>query len=125
MSLSISRIFYFLFKNKSHRVLKDDEGILIIKVPYFKSKHAFVDPTHKNFFTVQSMDYYIKDTYFNNEYKFFLETFESIEIYLDPNRNGFIKRILELIAIKKPNFFENSILSSLFVFHNIVYVLRK
>ena len=38
---------------------------------------------------------YIKDTYFNNEYKFFLETFESIEICLDPNRNGFIKRILD------------------------------
>jgi SAM-dependent methyltransferase len=61
-----------------NRVLKKG-GVLIIKVPYFKSKHAFVDPTHINFFTIQSMNYYIKNTYFNDEYKFFDEAFESTE----------------------------------------------
>ena len=107
-----------------NRVLKKD-GTLIIRVPYFKSKHAFVDPTHINFFTIQSMDYYVKNTYFNNEYKFFDEVFESMDIFLDPVNKSLFKKLISIYAIKRPNHFENSIFSNIFVFHNIIYVLRK
>lgn len=109
---------------KCNRVLKPG-GALIIKVPYFKSKHAYVDPTHINFFTIQSMDYYIKDTYFYKNYKFFEESFKSLVIFLDPNKCSILKKIAGYYAIKRPNVFENSILSNLFVFHNIVFILRK
>lgn len=107
-----------------NRVLKKG-GHLIIKVPYFKSKHAFVDPTHIRFFTIQSMDYYVKNKYFYDEYKFFEESFESLEIYLDGEEKSFFKKLVSIYAIKRPNHFENSIWSNLFVFHNITYVLRK
>lgn len=107
-----------------HRVLKKG-GVLIVKVPYFKSKHAFVDPTHINFFTIQSMDYYVKGKYFNEEYKFFDETFESMDIFLDYDNKSFLKKIIGIYAIARPNHFENSIWSNLFIFHNITYVLRK
>jgi predicted SAM-dependent methyltransferase len=33
-------------------------GILIIKVPYFRSRYAFIDPTHKHYFTVESFTYF-------------------------------------------------------------------
>jgi len=107
-----------------NRILKPG-GTLIVKVPYFKSKHAFVDPTHVNFFTIQSMDYYVKNKYFYDEYKFFEESFKSLEVFLDPNNCSILKKIVGYYAIKRPNVFENSILSNLFVFHNIVFVLKK
>lgn len=107
-----------------YRILKKG-GVLIIKVPYFKSKHAFVDPTHKKFFTIQTMDYFVKNTYFNKEYKFFDEAFESLEIFLDYDNKSFLKKLISIYSIKRPDHFENSILSNLFVFHNIIYILRK
>lgn len=107
-----------------HRVLKEN-GKLVIKVPYFKSKHAFVDPTHVNFFTLQSMDYYVENTHFNNEYRFFNESFKSQEIFVDDNDMSFFKKLVAIYAVHRPNHFENSIWSNLFVFHNITYVLNK
>ena len=40
-----------------HRVLKPG-GKVMIKVPHVKSLDAFRDPTHKNFFTIATMDYF-------------------------------------------------------------------
>lgn len=100
-------------------------GVLIIKVPYFKSKHAFVDPTHVKFFTIQTFDYFVEGKYFNQQYRFTQNAFSGIDIYLDADSNSWLKNIIACYAIRRPNHFENSILSSLFVFHNIVFVLRK
>jgi len=36
-------------------------AIIIIRVPHFSSLGAFVDPTHKRFFTYYSFDYYCED----------------------------------------------------------------
>ncbi len=107
-----------------NRVLKKG-ATLVVKVPYFKSSHAFVDPTHVNFFTIQSMDYYVKNTYFHKEYKFFEESFDSLDIFLNDGNLSFFKKLISIYAIKRPNHFENSIWSNLFVFHNIIFVLKK
>ncbi|WML66570.1 MAG: hypothetical protein METHP_00005 [Methanoregula sp. SKADARSKE-2] len=44
-------------------------GIIIIKVPYFRSRYAFIDPTHKHYFTVESFTYFdpahIHHTFYN------------------------------------------------------------
>ena len=109
---------------KCHSCLRSG-GHLVVKVPYFKSKHAFVDPTHVKFFTIQSMDYFVEGKYFNSEYKFIDECFSSIDIFLDPGSNSFLRKVIAPYALMRPNLFENSILSNLVVFHNIVYVLRK
>lgn len=117
---------YLNLIQECYRILKLG-GYLIIRVPYFKSKHAFVDPTHRIFFTVQSLDFFVKDTYFFriNGYMPIGDGFSNIEIFFDPENASIIKKIVELYAVKKPNNFENSVLSNIFVFHNIVYVLKK
>jgi SAM-dependent methyltransferase len=108
-----------------HRVLRMG-GFLAVKVPYFKSRHAYVDPTHRNFFTLQSMDYYCADSYFNQYYKFFDESFTELEIFIDPDqKKGTLRKLMEKYALRRPNQYENSILSTLIVFNNLVYVLRK
>jgi len=35
-------------------------GRVVIQVPYFRSIDAFSDPTHKHFFTAQSLDYFVE-----------------------------------------------------------------
>lgn len=108
-----------------HRVLRKG-GVLVVRVPYFKSRHAFVDPTHCNFFTLQSMDYYCTDTIFNKYYKFFDEVFADLEIFIDPDqKKGILRKFIEKNALNRPNQYENSILSTLIVFNNLVYVLKK
>ncbi|MEM5797831.1 MAG: class I SAM-dependent methyltransferase [Candidatus Aenigmatarchaeota archaeon] len=44
-----------------HRITKPG-GIVIIKVPYFTSPGAFTDPTHRRFFTLDTFDYFDKNT---------------------------------------------------------------
>lgn len=40
-----------------HRITKPN-GTIKIEVPYYNSRKAFCDPTHKHFFTLDSFDYY-------------------------------------------------------------------
>jgi SAM-dependent methyltransferase len=100
-------------------------GRLVIMVPYFKSKHAFVDPTHVRFFTIQTLDYFVQGTYFNKQYKFNDRNFRRMSVFFDPDNCSLIRNIIAAYAIRRPNFFENSILSNIVVFHNIVFVLEK
>jgi len=48
------------FLNEVWRVGKNDSRI-VIAVPYFRSVDAFTDPTHKHFFTANSLDYFMKE----------------------------------------------------------------
>jgi SAM-dependent methyltransferase len=47
-----------LFMREAHRVLAED-GILDIRVPYYRHVFAFTDPTHKRFCTELTWDYWI------------------------------------------------------------------
>ena len=40
-----------------YRISKSN-AVIIIAVPYFRARWAFIDPTHKHFFTVDSMTYF-------------------------------------------------------------------
>lgn len=44
-----------------HRILKP-EGRLVVQVPYFRSVDAVTDPTHRHFFTANTLDYVIEGT---------------------------------------------------------------
>ena len=46
-----------------HRVLKSG-GTAIIEVPHVRSLGAFMDPTHKHFFTIMTMDYFTEESAF-------------------------------------------------------------
>ena len=59
--------------NECHRILKPS-GKLEIIVPYYKHKNAFTDPTHKHFFTDESMEFFIEngkhaEWYSDNKFK--------------------------------------------------------
>ncbi len=62
-----------------HRVLKPG-GIIEIAVPHATSLNAFADPTHKNFFTVFTMNYFTKGSelnyYSNARFEIKKRTFE-------------------------------------------------
>jgi cyclopropane fatty-acyl-phospholipid synthase-like methyltransferase len=55
------------FMNECARILKPG-GILNLRTCYYLSKNAFSDFDHKHFPTDESFDYWIKGTYFNQEY---------------------------------------------------------
>lgn len=106
------------------RVLKPD-SYLIIKVPYFKSSWAYIDLTHKNFFTIKSMDYFIKDKYANKEYRYFDESFSQLEILREKKDKSILRSILWVYAMKRTNTYENSIISNIYPIGNIIYLLKK
>ena len=108
-----------------YRVLKPG-GYLVVKVPYFKSRHAFTDPTHCNFFNLASFDYYVKGTYANEYYAFFEECFSELTIYIDPDKKKwFGRKFMETYALKRTLKFEMGPLANISIFSNITYVLKK
>jgi predicted SAM-dependent methyltransferase len=45
-------------------------ALLIVKVPFFRSKWAAIDPTHRHFFTVASMSYFDSRHPFHDQYRY-------------------------------------------------------
>ncbi len=52
-----------------HRISKNNATITII-VPYFRSKWACVDPTHKHFFTADTLSYFVKGHTYHERYAY-------------------------------------------------------
>jgi SAM-dependent methyltransferase len=106
------------------RVLKPG-GKLIVKVPYFRSKFAFVDPTHCNFFTLTSMDYFVQGTYNNKHYAFFEPSFRHQDIHINDGRATGWRRLAYSYCMKRQDRVENSILSMMLGIESLTYVLTK
>jgi SAM-dependent methyltransferase len=106
-------------------------GCMICRVPYFRSSWAYIDPTHKRFFTINTLDYFAKGNYFSDNYSLadfkFSEIYKSLEFTGRPRSK--IKRILHRsltnLALADPARYENSALSSAFPFACITYCLFK
>ena len=110
-----------------HRISKVN-GSVKLTVPYFQSVWAFIDPTHKAFFTDDSFAYYdpsyiicqrydYVDTRFKVERIVFNET-------LPTSRIHWVKKLVIQIANKWPNRYE-TYLSHLAPLDDITYCLRK
>jgi SAM-dependent methyltransferase len=110
---------------EAHRILKPG-GMLVAHTPYFRSSWAHIDPTHARSFTINSMDYFVRGTFCHDNYRFRDEAFDRIEIFLDKDySNSPLRRLMRRLAIRAPFRFENSMLSSLYPFEQISYVLTK
>ena len=108
-----------------HRILKPGGNVKVI-VPYFRSRWAYIDPTHKTFYTVDSFAYYdpshpICISYDYTDIRFRVDKRVFNENIISPNM---LKRILVRVANRFPNRYEN-VLSQFFPLDDITFYLTK
>lgn len=93
-----------------HRISKP-QGIIVIKVPYFRSRYAYIDPTHRHYFTVDSFSYFDPNHIHHTLYNYSECIFETTKIVFDenlPNRgiSGIVKELALHFCNKYPRFYE-------------------
>ena len=110
-----------------HRISKPD-GIIIIKVPYFRSRYACIDPTHKHYFTVESFTYFDPLHIHHTLYNYSKCLFKTMKIIFDedfPNRGLkeiFLNPFLRFCN-KYPEFYEQH-MSHLFPLDELTFYLQ-
>lgn len=108
-----------------HRVLVPG-GIMVAHVPYFRSSWAAVDPTHVRQFALNSLDYFVKGTYAYEGYRFSDTGFSQIDRYLDNEYPASpLRLVFTSLALRWPVRFENTVLSFLYPFESMTFVLTK
>lgn len=108
-----------------HRILVPG-GLLVAHVPYFRSSWAAVDPTHVRNFTLGSLDYFVEGSFAHEGYRFSDVSYSKIEVFLDSNYPpSFLRWFFSKLALRWPNRFENSVLSFIYPFQTLSFVLTK
>lgn len=108
-----------------HRVLRPG-GLFVAHLPYFRSSWAHIDPTHVRSFTINTLDYFVRGTFCHENYRFHEESFSGMSVFLDKDYpNSPLRRLMRRIALRYPYRFENCILSSMYPFEQISYILTK
>jgi predicted SAM-dependent methyltransferase len=110
-----------------HRICKPGSLIRII-VPYFRARWAFVDPTHRHFFTVDSFGYFDPSHPFNQRYGYSQATFTTEKIRFNEKitERGLVKPLrvlLKAFANRWPARYE-AYLSHLFPLDELTFYLR-
>ena len=89
-----------------HRISRAGARV-IIQVPYFRSTDAYTDPTHRHFFTSQSLDYFIQGTECS-EYNYVPVRFKRIGFWYGwphPSRN-LLRNLIKNLARRFPRFYD-------------------
>jgi len=110
-----------------YRISKAGALIQII-VPYFRSKWAYIDPTHRHFFTIDTFTYFDPEHVHNRLYNYSNAKFRTDHICFNENISykGFPKYyygLLKFMAAKWPNRYE-TYLSSIFPLDTLTFYLR-
>lgn len=107
-----------------HRVLKSG-GSVVIQVPYFRSVDAMSDPTHKHFFTYQSLDYVIEGSRLR-QYSYTSFAFKKVGQWYgwpQPSRR-LLARVFKAFIHKRPALYDQYI-SLLFPMECVTWELEK
>ena len=107
-----------------HRVLKPN-GFPVAHVPYFRSAWAHIDPMHVRCFTISTLDYFIKNTFCNDNYSFGDTASPRGVVFLDTDYRSTPARAPSSLALRWPFRFENSTLTFLYPFEQLTFVLTK
>jgi len=106
-----------------HRISKPG-GVVKVIVPYFRAKWAFIDPTHRHFFTVDSFSYFDPEHIHNKLFNYSKATFKVERIVFNETiKRGFGASLLKKTANKWPSRYENY-LSSFFPLDDLSFYLR-
>ncbi len=107
-----------------HRICKSG-GFVKIIVPYFRSKWAFIDPTHKHYFTVESFSYFDPEHIICKRYDYTLARFKLDKIVFNETlESKLFRKLIVKIANIWPVRYENY-LSHLYPLDDISFYLRK
>ncbi|HEY4517779.1 MAG TPA: class I SAM-dependent methyltransferase [Candidatus Paceibacterota bacterium] len=89
-----------------HRITRPGAHI-IIQVPYFRSVDAYTDPTHRHFFTSQSLDYFIDGTGCA-EYRYVPIRFKKLAFWYGwPHRSkNPLRELIKKLAYRAPRFYD-------------------
>lgn len=103
-------------------------AIIKITVPYFRARWAFVDPTHRHFFTIDSFGYFDPDHPFYDRYPLSRAIFRTEKIAFNEkiNDRGLLKLLrvfLKACANRWPNRYE-AYLGHLFPLDELTFYLR-
>ena len=112
-----------LVMNEVHRILKKNKTCKVI-VPYFRSRWAFIDPTHVSFFTASSFEYFDPDSYIFKDFKYTSCAFKLRKLVFSEDDKNFFVKIFSKFASKHPWFYE-TFLSHLLPFGEVSFYLEK
>lgn len=106
-----------------HRISKPGARIKVI-VPYFRSMWAFIDPTHRHFFTVDSFSYYDPAHANSRLYNYSTAQFR-IErvVFNEAIRRGPVTALVKSLANRWPGHYE-LYLSHLYPLDDLSFYLR-
>lgn len=100
-------------------------GLVKVIVPYFRSKWAFIDPTHTHFFTVDSFNYFDPVHPTCIQYDYTKARFKPERIVFNETlRKSWIKTIPLLLANRWPRGYEYY-LSQFFPLDDLTFYLRR
>ncbi len=110
-----------------YRIAKPN-ALIRVDVPYFRAKWAYIDLTHKHFFTSESFTYFDPSHVHNrlfpySEAKFKVERVVFNERIEEKGFIGAIKRLIKKIADRSPKRYEDT-LSHLFPLDEITFYVR-
>jgi len=108
-------------------------GTLTIRVPHFTSKHNFIDPTHKKLFSVNTFDFFVKNSALKKEREYYFDfAFERIAsrriTFERSSRLYAYNRMVEALVNRSPRsqeIYESTGFSRFFPGYNIEIALVK
>ncbi len=107
-----------------HRICKIG-GLVKVIVPYFRSPWAFIDPTHKHYFTVNSMEYFDPRSLICQRYDYSNSRFYVEKIVFNETLNmGWTKNLVARLANYSPRRYE-AYISHLYPLDDISFYLKK
>lgn len=106
-----------------HRISKPG-GLVKVIVPYFRARWAFIDPTHRHYFTAHSFSYFDPAHVHSKLYNYSPARF-SIEriVFNEGIERSFIFTAIKAIANRWPDRYEHY-LSHLFPLDSLTFYLR-